>query len=300
MAGIIIVLSIILVVFTIYIVYLQLQIRSVNRQLSKRLKENTRQPVSLELMNPDLSKLAVNINKCLKAEETLRLNGIREEKKFRVLIADISHDLRTPLTAIKGYLQLLDTKELSIDQYKKLHVARKHVEELGQLIDRFFEYAYLINSDPMLHTEKINLTKFVTEGLISFIATLEEHNLAVCFNEDTPPIYIEADSEMTTRIIQNLIRNCIQHSSGDIIVELSVQKQVMLSIKNPVSNPDEIDVNRLFDRFYTGDRARNHSTGLGLAIVKLLAEQMGGSVSAALKGNYLEIMVAFLRTDIIK
>jgi signal transduction histidine kinase len=110
LVGILISLIIILVA---YIVYSQLQIRHLNRQLNKRLREHTRQPVSLDLINSDLNELAVNINKSLKAEENLRLKVIQEEKKFKEMIANVSHDLRTPLTAIKGdckYKQYLQSR----------------------------------------------------------------------------------------------------------------------------------------------------------------------------------------------
>ncbi len=291
------ILCVLLIILIAYIAYFQLQIRNISKQLDKRLIENTRQPISLELINSDLNQLTANINKCLKAEETLRLNGIREEKKFRELIADISHDLRTPLTAIKGYQQLLDMEELSKDQQKKLRIARKHAEELEQLIERFFEYSYLLNAEPEQNMVRINLTKLVTECLIASITTLEDKHLAIRFDEDTPPIFITADEEMVTRIIQNLIRNCIQHSSGDITVSLTSGDYVHISFKNPVKDSQEIDVNRLFDRFYTGDKARSRSTGLGLAIVRLLAEQMGGSVNAELEGNVLEIRVTFNKSN---
>jgi signal transduction histidine kinase len=291
MGYIIGILVVLLIVLILYIIYAQSQIRSMSRQLDKRLRENTRQPISLELMNSDLSKLAINMNKCLKAEENLRLNGIRDEKKFRELIADISHDLRTPLTAIKGYQQLLDTQELMKEQRTKLHIAEKHADELGQLIEHFFEYSYLLNSEPELKPERINLTQLLTDCLISFITTFEEHKLAVNFDEATPQIYAMADKEMINRILQNLIRNCIQHSIGDITVKLSQQDKAVISFQNPVKDPQVIDLNQLFDRFYTGDKARSHSTGLGLAIVKLLSEQMGGSVGASIEGNKLEIRV---------
>ncbi len=276
-----------------YIVYIQAQIRSISRQLRKRLTENTRQPVSLELINSDLNQLAHNINECLKAEEALRLSGVRDEKKFRELIADLSHDLRTPLTAIKGYQQLLEKEELTAGQRSKLQIAQKHTEELGQLIERFFEYSYLINTEPELNTERVNLSKLVMEGLISFITVLEEHKLAVHFDEAAPPVYIMADRKLVTRVIQNLIRNCIQHSSGDITVQLFVRDQAILSFQNPVKEPGELNTDRLFDRFYTGDKARSHSGGLGLAIVKLLTNQMGGSVGAAIEGELLDIRVTF-------
>lgn len=86
---------------------------------------------------------------------------------------------------------------------------------------------------------------------------------------------------MLKRIIQNLARNCIQHSEGDIEVKLLLMKdRVIISFKNPIKDAYNVDEEQLFDRFYTADKARSKSTGLGLAIVKLLAEQMGGSTEA--------------------
>lgn len=211
------------------------------------------------------------------------------------MIADISHDLRTPLTAIKGYQQLLASEELTKKQREKLDTAGKHTEELDQLIERFFEYSYLLNSEPILHLETINLTKLITECLISFITVFEEHKLAVCFDEDTPPIHIYADQELTTRIIQNLIRNCIGHSARDIRVSLSREEYAVISFQNPVKASENIDTARIFDRFYTGDKARSHSTGL--AIVKLLTERMGGRVSANLNHGILELQVKLITED---
>ena len=284
------ILSIMLLFSVVYIFFFQLQLRNMNRQLMKRLTEHTRQPISLELMNRELNDLAANINKYLKAEETLRLNDIREEKQFKELIANISHDLRTPLTAIKGYQQLMEKGELSDNQRKKLQVAQKHADELGSLIEHFFEYSYLINAEPTLTIERISLTNLVTECLAAFVPTLEESNLAVRF-EEAPPIFVLADKEMVTRIIQNLIRNCIQYSIGDIKVSLLTTEKAILSFRNPVKSDSGLNAEKLFDRFYTGDKARSKSTGLGLSIVRLLAEQMGGSVDAKLKNGMLDIQV---------
>lgn len=291
MAYIVAILVVVIVLLTLYLIMLKVQIRSMNRQLVKRLKENTRQPITLELINTELNNLAINLNHCFKAEETLRLNGVREEKRFKEMIANISHDLRTPLTAIKGYQQLLDRGELSSEQRDKLKIVRNRTEELGQLIEHFFEYSYLLNMEPEQHREKINLTNLVTECLVAYVTTLEEHNLNLEFDEDTPPIFLIADKEMVTRIVQNLLRNCVQHSSGNIKVKLLQDKVTILSFQNPVANPLEIDASKLFDRFYTGDQSRNHSTGLGLSIVKLLAQQMGGEVEGNLQGDELEIRV---------
>ena len=284
------VLSLLIILLVVYTSLLQLQLRSINRQLTKRLKEHTRQPISLELMNKELSALAVNINKCLKTEENLRLDGIREEKRFKELVANISHDLRTPLTAIKGYQQLMEKEMLSPGQQQKLQTAQKHTDELGRLIEQFFQYSYLENADLVLKREKINLSNLAAECLAESIATFEEKNLEVHFHESFP-VLVLADKEMTIRVIQNLIGNCIQHSHSEVEVQVFITEKAVLSFRNLVKNPCEIDVKQLFDRFYTTDKARSKNTGLGLSIVKLLVEQMGGSTGASLEDGLLDIRV---------
>ena len=284
------VLSFLIILIVAYIAFLQLQLCNINRQLTKRLTEDTRQPISLQLINKELNTLAVNINKCLKAEETLRLGGIREEKRFKEMIANISHDLRTPLTAIKGYQQLMEKGGLSDEQHHKLKIAQKHANELGGLIEHFFEYSYLLSANSKPEIERLNLTNLTVECLAESVAVFEEKHLAVHFDE-SGPIFILANREMVVRIIQNLIRNCIQHSGSDIEVKLRVEKKAVITFTNAVKNASEINVEQLFDRFYTADKARSRNTGLGLSIVKLLAEQMGGSAGAALQNGLLDIQV---------
>ncbi|SFR81646.1 sensor histidine kinase [Anaeromicropila populeti] len=296
MSYIIGILSTIIVILVVYINVLKLQIRRISFQLEKRLREQTRQPVSLELIHSELNQLVVNMNKCLEAEEVFRLRGIREEKQFKELIANISHDLRTPLTAIKGYQQLLEQESLSEGQQRKLKIARKHTEELGQLIEHFFEYSYLINAEPDIHLEKINLTKLVTECLLAVVNTLEERQLSLSFN-DSKQVFVTGDKEMVLRIVQNLIRNAMQHSDGQIEISIMADRDVTLSFRNPVRQSVSIDVTRIFDRFYTGDKSRSGSTGLGLSIVRHLAEQLGGSVQAGMSNEVLEIQVIFKKDE---
>ncbi|MDP4090116.1 MAG: HAMP domain-containing sensor histidine kinase [Bacillota bacterium] len=286
------ILSLLTLLLASYIIFFQLQLRNINRQLDKRLAENTSQIVSLELINKELNTLAVNINRCLKAEENLRLESIREEKHFKEMIANISHDLRTPLTVIKGYQQLMEKWTLTKDQQQKLQTAQKHADELGRLIEQFFEYSYVVNAETIIKQEKINITNITAECLAGSITVIEGNNLVVRLGE-TQPVFASADKEMTIRIIRNLIRNCVQHSDSDIEVQVSAEKAAVISFKNSVKNPSNIDVKKLFDRFYTSDRSRSKpsGTGLGLSIVRLLAEQMGGSAGALLREGVLEIRV---------
>lgn len=285
------VLSVIIMILFLYCFSLQLQLRKINQQLNKRITKQLRQPIHLGLMNGELNRLVANINKCFKAEENLRLERIQEEKRFRELIANISHDLRTPLTAIKGYQQLMGKGELTHEQHEKLLIAQKHADELGALIEHFFEYSYLLNIDIKPKLERINLTNLMTECIAESIAMLEKKNLLVRF-EENKPVFSYIDKEMTIRIIQNLIRNSVFHASGNIRVKVTENNdKAVILFKNFVDKEANIDVNRLFERFYTGDKSRSKTTGLGLSIVKLLTEQMGGFVIAKLEESGLEILV---------
>lgn len=284
-------LVLIIILLSTYIALLAREQKSINRQLSERLNEHSRQAIRVQFINKELSQLVDNINKSLKAEEILRLNCIREEKRFKELIADISHDLRTPLTAIKGYQQLMEKGELLPVQRRRHQIAMKHADNLGLLLDHFFEYSYLLNTEPKLKLERINLTNLVTECIAAAVPAIEEHGFMIKFHE-SKPIYILADQEMTLRIIQNLIKNCEAHSTGDVEVQVLASDKALISFTNPIIDTWQIDIKRIFQRFYTADRSRAKTTGLGLSIVSMLTEQMGGMVSAKLQENSLTIQVA--------
>lgn len=288
----VIMLCILVFILIAYIAFIQKQLRSINRQLDKRLSENTRQPLTIDLFSKTINRLAININLCLKLEEKQRLEGIREQKQFKELISNISHDLRTPLTAIKGYQQLLEKETLSNTQLEKLHTAQKYTDELGDLIEHFFEYSYLITARVEPSLEKINLTNLAIDCVLSYIGIFEEKNISVNI-EETPPIYILGDKNMLTRVIENLLNNCAKHSLGDIDVKIESKSKARITFINPVNPNININVDKLFHRFYTGDSTRNKSTGLGLSIVEFLVEQMNGDVGAYLDTKSNKIAIFF-------
>ena len=157
MSLIVILLCLIIVFLIIYIGFILNQLNSINKQLRKRLSENTRQPLNVVLFNKTIIKLTSNINHCLKLEEKRRLDSINEQKQFKELISNISHDLRTPLTSVKGYQQLLQKSDLDKEQLHNLQIAQKSTDDLGNLIEHFFEYSYLITSNIKPNLEKINI-----------------------------------------------------------------------------------------------------------------------------------------------
>lgn len=282
------------IIFLVYIIRIRLQISSINRQLAARAKDESRQLLTLSLQNRELTKLASNINRCLRAEEASIGKARRSERDFKQLIANISHDLRTPLTAIKGYLQLLERDTLTESEIANLKVALRYTEELGQLIDHFFEYTYLKDATPDRKMESFDLTNLVIQVLADSVPLFEEHGIEVQV-EDAPIVKAYADKEMTTRIVQNLVRNCIAHADGYVTVTVDEAVNARIRFRNPVPANFCVDATKVFNRFYTGDQSRHRTTGLGLSIVALLAERMGGKAKAKVEDGMFEIEVE-LRT----
>lgn len=284
-------LSVFAAAMTAWVIHLKMQMRTISKQLKKRIEDGSCSSVNIQLWDKDAIRLASYINKCLEGEDNVKFSLARKEKQFRNMIADISHDLRTPLTSVKGYMQLLEATQLNEEQRRRMAVINRHTSELGDLIEHFYEYSYLLSTEPQLNPERFNLTNEVMECLAAAVPQFEAKCMSVKVTEN-PSVFVIADKEKTVRIIQNLIRNCLQHSAGDIEVDVRGEgEKSVVSIKNPVINPEQVHAERLFDRFYTGEKSRSKSTGLGLSIVKLLAEQMGGTASAELTGGELTISV---------
>lgn len=277
----IVLLSISVLILFLYIIFILKQLKSINKQLDKRLIENTRQPLNIELFNKTITNLSKNINRCLKLEEKRRLESINDQKQFKELISNISHDLRTPLTSIKGYQQLLEKTPLDKHQVQLLKTAQKYTDELGLLIENFFEYSYLVTAKTEPNFKKININNLIVECVLSYIAILEEKNLNVNIKE-TPPVFVLGDKNMLIRIIENLLNNCAKHSLGDIDIKIEFLQNAKITFTNPINQDTNINVDKLFHRFYTSDSTRNKSTGLGLSIVEFLVKQMDGNVGAYL------------------
>lgn len=277
----IVLLSISVLILFLYIIFILKQLKSINKQLDKRLIENTRQPLNIELFNKTITNLSKNINRCLKLEEKRRLESINDQKQFKELISNISHDLRTPLTSIKGYQQLLEKTPLDKHQVQLLKTAQKSTDELGLLIENFFEYSYLVTAKTEPNFKKININNLIVECVLSYIAIFEEKNLNVNI-KDTHPVFVLGDKNMLIRIIENLLNNCAKHSLGDIDIKIEFLQNAKITFTNPINQDTNINVDKLFHRFYTSDSTRNKSTGLGLSIVEFLVKQMNGNVGAYL------------------
>lgn len=275
-----------------YIFYLQRQLRLMNVQLSQRLHEQYTQPISVELLNKEVNQLVANINRILLESQKSRSYIKREEKYFKEMISNISHDFRTPLTAIKGYQQMLLKEPLTEKQLAKLEISQKHVGRLEQLVETFFEYSYLHSNEDQPKKKRINISNIVFEEIAGAFAQFEQQGIAVNLPK-FKSLIINSDEEMLLRIVQNLVRNSIMHAQGDVTIKLWLEEEyAYICFQNPIDENIQLNPNQLFDRFYTTDNSRRKNTGLGLSIVKLLAEKLGGSATAKIEGGMIEFLVS--------
>ncbi|MEB2299538.1 HAMP domain-containing histidine kinase [Lysinibacillus xylanilyticus] len=274
-----------------YIFYIQRQLRLMNVQLSQRLHEQYTQPIRVELLNKEVNQLVANINRILIESQKSRSYIKREEKYYKEMISNISHDFRTPLTAIKGYQQMLLKEPLTEKQRAKLVVAQKHVGRLEQLVETFFEYSYLQSNEDQPKMNRINISNIVFEEIAGAFAQFEQQGIAVNLPK-FEPLIINSDEEMLLRIVQNLVRNSIMHAQGDVIIRMWLEEEhAYICFQNPIDENMQLSPNQLFDRFYTTDNSRRKNTGLGLSIVKLLAEKLGGSATAKIEDGMIEFLV---------
>ncbi len=275
-----------------YIHFLNNTIKDISKQVNLKIDKKYKYSVNIPMFNKNLNNLASNINNLFTLEEELTMESIYHEKRIKETIANISHDLRTPLTAIKGYIQILDRNLHEAKQKNIMKIVTNHVDELDRLINDFFEISYLEVSKEDIQFTKINLSNIVSNSIIDYVLQFEEKNIEVSFQCENN-VYVYGNMENIKRIIQNLIKNCLKYSNGDVSFSIIDNKEyVILSIKNPVEDVEKIHIDRLFDKFYIADKSRSKSsTGLGLYIVKLLCEQMNGSVCAAVEGNIIDIQI---------
>ena len=217
---------------------------------------------------------------------------LRNEEYLKESVANISHDLRTPLTVILGHLQLLQKENWESSQAQRVKVIFSKAEKMKELVETFYDLSILEEQQTVPEKEMFNISNMLINLITENAVALEKENILPEINLPDYSIYVYSDKNMVERILQNLLTNAIKYSVGTIKITLMEKENnnIIFTIENPMSDSSEIDCNRLFDRFYTGDKSRhNGSTGLGLAVVKTLVAILGGNIVAKVHANSLII-----------
>ena len=205
-------------------------------------------------------------------------------------VTNISHDLRTPLTAIQGYLDLLEREEgLSPNTRRYLDSIHNRMEAMTKLTDELFRYS-LAADQPELSPEPVDLRRILEESLVSFYASLGRRGIVPDISLPERPVIRTLDPSAVSRIFGNIISNALKYSGGDFSAALDETGRAVFS--NAAPGLDPVSAAKLFDRFYTVETGRG-STGLGLSIAKLLTQRMGGTIQASCAEGRLYITVSF-------
>lgn len=238
-------------------------------EITKQISENKKLRISLS--SKQIEKLAGIINEKNDLEQKTKVRIIQEKEQLKHSIADISHDLRTPLTSIQGYLTLLKDCEDKEEQEHYFSVIQAKTNYLTELLQIFYDLSLIESEDYILEIEKIDVNRIVTDCLIDKYNELKE--LTPTIKIENAPVWIIGNAVACKRIIDNLVTNAIRYSDDDI--EIVMDADGIFTVKNTTSELKNIDVNILFQKFYTVDTSRsNGNTGLGLYIVKELLNRV--------------------------
>jgi len=269
------------------------EVRKIVRQLQLYNNRKTNKKIDITLIDQDIEHLGVEVNRLIDLYVMENRKRVLFEKEQRQAVANMSHDLRTPLTSIIGYIQIANNENLSeVEKKELLAIAFDRAKRLERLLNDFFELSVLESTDYELKLQRINLTKLLTEVLVSFYDRFQEKRLEPTIEGLENNVTIFADHSAVTRVIENLLSNTLKHADGNIMIRLEEQNGVAsLMITNDALSLTEQDVQHMFDRFYMADQSRSgKSTGLGLSIVKSLMEKMNGSISSKLNDGQLSII----------
>ena len=286
---------------TVKYILIKREVRQIKKNLEKILATQTNAHLQTSTFDPDMVALAESMNGLLEKTRKDYLKILQTETDLKRAITNISHDLRTPLTSAKGYLQMIEEGQLDNEnKVRYSEIVKGRLDALTELLNSLFAFSRALEGN--LTMEKVDVSHVLRETLLANYLELEERGFTVESQIPEAPLFHYCDGEALERVTQNLIKNAYIHGKNNLSVKLIEENPesnisnklegVIIEIANEVEYPEEIDTHAIFQRFYTADAARTHKrTGLGLAIVRELVEKMGGSVTAELKGKTLVIRV---------
>lgn len=285
------ILAIIVLVYVLTRLYfLKNEIKRTTRQLKELNKNVTEKKLDIHFIDRDFEKLAMEINNQIDLTKKAKAEKRLTENELKQAISYISHDIRTPMTSILGYIQFLESDEITPDMRKEYtSVVKDSASRLKVLLEDYFDLSIIEQTDYPVKIEVIKLNHLILEVLVGFYEEFNKRNLEPTINIPDYDIIIMADPSAVKRVIENLVVNAIRHSSGQVTIQLKkCNASVQLTISNSVIQLSVQDLHHMFDRFYKADQTRTgKGTGLGLPIAKSLMEKMSGSLTADLMENQL-------------
>lgn len=267
-------------------------LRELQEEFEDCLRTDTNLLIHTSSGDRSVRALAAKINEQLRILRKQRQKYLRGDRELKETVTNLSHDLRTPLTAVCGYLELMEKEPVSEDGKRYLSLISNRVQAIRELMEELFRYSLILSRESELNIEKVSLNAILEEASAGFYQALREKEIQPEIVMPDKPVFCMADRKALLRVFENILNNAVKYSDGDLTILLSESGRVRFI--NTASKLDRVSAKRLFDRFYTVETAKN-STGLGLAIAKTLTEQMHGKIDAKFEKGKL-----FIEIDLLK
>ena len=282
-----------LVVLILKIAILKGSIRQIRREFKERDELNSSAKIGISFRDADLCGLTDDLNKTLEKMRKKYNLYVQGDSEVKQTIGNASHDLRTPLTAIIGYLELAKGKmQAGEDITSYLDIIENRARYMKELTDELFEFSGIIgdNDREELQTEEIEINRVLEDSIIDYYSVLSENGIEPLVEITEEPVVRFLNRHALERIFANLLNNAVKYSQGDLKITLAGSGEI--TFENYAPEITEIQVQQLFDRFYTVRTGRN-STGLGLAIARNLVTRLDGTIDAKHIEKKLVIRISF-------
>ena len=286
-------LIVICIALTIKLYFMKKSVKEIEAGLKDILESDTNNLITISSSEKNIKKLATSLNVELKTIRKQKLQYESGNQELKKLVTNISHDLRTPLTAIKGYIDLIEKDKLSKDQEKYLNIIQKKTDELTELTEQLFDFSKTIDSDIKISKEKCNINEILEEVLASYYVIFKEKGIEPQISMCSENVYKKLNKASIIRIFENILSNISKYCVNNFKVELKDDGTIIFANKVKDGLLDATTVQKIFDRYFTVENAKK-STGIGLSIAKELVELNDGSISANFTKDTLIIEIKFL------
>lgn len=283
------------VILGVILVLYRRQVKKICRQMEFLKDNRTNLRLTSDLPLSELNELIDGINDIIDRSRKRQERMLQNETQLKETITNLSHDIRTPLTSLDGYFQLLQQDSTEEERIRHLSIIRSRILSLREMLEELFTYTRLQDIDYRLELERIDFGKCVYDTVFSFYEEFEKKGIEPKADFRDGHFFIQGNEEALCRALQNLLKNALVHGNAEIAMELSCKDgKVVFQCSNDTACPEEIDMEQVFQRFYKADSSRTHtSAGLGLSIAKGLVERMGGEIFAKLDGKVFQVRIEF-------
>lgn len=262
---------------------IQSKLRKISRKLKETLDTDSGESVMVFTDNKELMELAAQINRLLENHKKVKANYYRSEIASKKMLSNISHDIKTPMTVILGYLEIMRISKT--DTEEMLKKTEQKAISVMELINQFFTLAKLEAGDMDIELSKIDVSEICRETVLDFYDILQKNDFQVEIGVPERPVYVQGNKEALQRILSNLISNVIRYGTDGKYLGLFVredEKKVFIDVTDKGKGIDKAFADNVFDRLFTLEDSRNRNiqgNGLGLTIAKNLALQLGGTIT---------------------